>query len=138
MSITNIDHYAIRTLKLSETKEFYVLLGLSDGQRPDFPFPGHWLYTDTSAVVHLVGIDPEDPSGLEEYLGAVDVAELNGSGSVDHLAFRANNPEGLIKKLKAADTPYKERKVPDLDLYQLFVEDPNGITVELNYFNSKN
>lgn len=135
MGITRLDHYAVRTLKLAETKDFYVdLLGLEDGARPAFPFPGHWLYIGETPVVHLVGIDPQDPSGLEDYLGPVEVSSLDGSGSVDHLAFRAEQPEALIKRLKKAGQPYRERQVPDMDLYQIFVDDPNGIPVELNYF----
>jgi hypothetical protein len=29
--------------------------------------------------------------------------------------------------------PYRERTVPGLGLHQLFIEDPSGITIELNY-----
>ena len=135
MALTRLDHCAIRTLKLRESRDFYVdMLGLEDGERPDFPFPGNWLYIGERPVVHLVGIDPDDPSGLEYYLGAVDADELHGSGSIDHVAFLAEDPQALIERLKAADVPCRERKVPDMDLFQIFVEDPNGITVELNYF----
>jgi len=28
---------------------------------------------------------------------------------------------------------YRERLVPTIKLHQLFLEDPNGITIELNY-----
>ena len=135
MALTSLDHCSIRTAKLDETRGFYVdVLGMEDGDRPNFPFPGNWLYVDGHAAVHLVGVDPDDPTGLEEYLGAVDVAELDGSGAFDHLAFRAEDPGRLIERLKRLDVPYRERKVPNMDLFQIFLEDPNGITVELNYF----
>ena len=137
MSLSTLDHCSIRTAKLPETRNFYVdLLGLEDGPRPDFDFPGYWLYLDNKPVVHIVGIDPDDPSGLEEYLGgSVDPAECeNGSGAFDHIAFRAREPLALRAKLDAAGLPYREREVPNLHLFQMFVEDPNGITVELNYF----
>ena len=135
MPLTSLDHCAIRTLKLRETRNFYVdLLGLEDGERPNFPFPGNWLYAGDTAVIHLVGIDPDDPSGLEQYLGAIDADELHGSGSVDHLAFRAEDPEMLRTRFKNAGLAYRERKVPDMDLFQIFVDDPNDITVELNFF----
>ena len=52
MPLTNIDHYAIRTSKLEETKAFYEVLGLVDGKRPNFPFKGHWLYLGEVALVH--------------------------------------------------------------------------------------
>ena len=139
MSLSTLDHCSIRTVKLAETRDFYVdILGMTDGDRPDFDFPGNWLYVDGKPVVHLVGVDPDDPSGLIEYLGGdVDASKLDGSGgsgAFDHVAFRAKNPEMLIARLEDRGVRFRERKVPDLDLFQIFIEDPNGITVELNYF----
>lgn len=136
MSLSTLDHCSIRTVKLAETCAFYTeVLGMRDGDRPDFDFPGHWLYIGDRPVVHLVGIDPEDPSGLQEYLGGpIDAASLQGSGAFDHLAFRAEEPEALIERLQAKGYPYRERQVPGMNLFQVFVEDPNGITVELNYW----
>lgn len=135
MALSSLDHCAIRTAKLAETRAFYVdVLGLRDGDRPDFPFPGNWLYVEGVAVVHLVGIDPDDPSGLEDYLGPIALDELQGSGAVDHIAFRAGDATGLMAGLREMDVEFRERHVHSLDLFQLFLEDPNGITVELNYF----
>ncbi len=136
MSLSTLDHCSIRTVKLAQTRDFYVdLLGMTDGERPDFDFPGNWLYVEGKPVVHLVGVDPDDPSGLQEYLGgAIDADSLQGSGAFDHVAFRAKDPEALIARLKEKGYAYRERKVPDMDLFQVFIEDPNGITVELNYW----
>ena len=135
MLINSLDHCSIRTTKLQETRDFFVdILGLEDGERPDFPFPGAWLYTDSAAVIHLIGVDPDDPSGLQQYVGGEIRAEtLQGSGAFDHIAFRANDPSVLIDRLKKTDHAYRERQVPNTDLFQIFVEDPNGITIELNY-----
>ena len=136
MSLSSLDHCSIRTVKLEETRSFFVeILGMEDGDRPDFPFPGAWLYVDDTAVLHLVGVDPEDPVGLQEYLGGnIDADSLSGSGSFDHIAFRAKDPDLLVRRLKNRGYPFRERKVPSMDLYQIFVEDPNGITIELNYW----
>lgn len=136
MSLRTLDHCSIRTVKLNETRDFFVdVLGLDDGDRPEFPFPGAWLYAGDHAVVHLVGVDPNDPSGLVEYLGGdVDPAALDGSGAFDHIAFRASDPAALVERLKGQGLEYRERQVPSMDLFQIFVDDPNGITVELNYF----
>lgn len=139
MTLSSLDHSSIRTVKLEETRDFYVdLLGMIDGERPDFDLPGNWLYVEGRPVIHLVGVDPEDPSGLIAYLGGdVDAAKLDGSGgsgAFDHVAFRAREPEKLMALLKARDIGFRERKAPYLDLFQIFIEDPNGITVELNYF----
>ena len=136
MLINSLDHCAIRTTKLQETRDFFVdILGLEDGERPDFPFPGAWLYTDSTEVIHLIGVDPDDPSGLQRYVGGeISTEALQGSGAFDHIAFRANDPSVLTERLKQADYEYRERQVPNMNLFQIFVEDPNGITIELNYW----
>ena len=139
MPVRALDHCSIRTVRLEESRAFYVdVLAMNEGERPDFPFPGHWLYLEGHPVIHLVGVDPEDPSGLVGYLGGeLDPGTLDGSGSLDHIAFRATDAPAMVERLKNHDVPYRERQVPNMDLYQLFLEDPNGVTIELNYFDSE-
>ena len=139
MPLSTLDHCSIRTVRLEESRQFYVdVLGMTEGERPDFPFPGHWLYVDGLTVVHLVGVDPDDPSGLIDYLGGdLDPDSLEGSGSLDHIAFRATDSRSQIKRFEEHGVSYRERQVPNMDLYQLFVEDPNGVTLELNFFDSE-
>ena len=77
MALDHIDHFSIRTLKLEESREFYEnVMGMKTGDRPPLPFPGYWLYLGEHAVVHLVGIDENNPEGLNEYLGEVNIDEL--------------------------------------------------------------
>ena len=124
MPLDRIDHFSIRTLKLEETRTFYEnAMGMEAGDRPPLPFPGYWLYLGEQSVIHLIGIDENNPEGLNEYLGEVNVTELSGGGAVDHLAFRASGSKDLIDRLKILKVPYRER----------LVEDPNNITLELNY-----
>ena len=138
MSIA-LNHISIRTLDVSACERFYAdLLGLVSGPRPPFPFPGVWLYAgDTAvyanAVLHIIGIDRDAPEGLQGYLGSRDDAGLKGSGAVDHVAFFATGLAPMLTRLKQAEVSCRERTVPSLGLYQVFVEDPNGIVVELNY-----
>lgn len=138
MSIT-LNHVSIRTLDVPACERFYGgLLGLVSGPRPPFPFPGAWLYAgDTTvfanAVMHIIGIDRDKPEGLQGYLGSRDDAGLKGSGAVDHVAFFATGLKEMLARLKEAGVGCRERTVPSLGLYQVFVEDPNGIVVELNY-----
>ena len=135
MPLDRMDHFSIRTTKLEETREFYeTTLGMKVGERPPLPFPGYWLYLGDDTVIHLVGIDEDNPDGLNNYLGEIDVNQLSGSGAVDHLAFRASDALNLVNKLKIKKVPYRERVVQEMNLYQLFVEDPNNITLELNYW----
>ena len=47
-----LNHYSIRTLNVEQTRRFYVdVLGLTVGPRPNFPFPGIWLYRGDHAEV---------------------------------------------------------------------------------------
>ena len=138
MAIRTLDHCSIRTLDLNASRAFYIdLLGMDEGDRPDFPFPGAWLYLEGHAVIHLVGVDTVDSSGLEGYLGGdVDPDTLGDGGSLDHIAFCATDAPAMIRRLKRNNVPYRERQVPNMDLSQIFLEDPNGLTIELNYFDS--
>ena len=136
MRLSSRDHCSIQTVKLGETRDFYVnIRGMGDGDRPDFPFPGAWLYVDGVAVVHIIGVDPDDSSGLASYPGGKMAADvLTGSGALDHIAFRAKDPELVMSRLKESGYEYRERDIPGMNLFQVFVEDPNGITIELNYW----
>ncbi|MEK9725546.1 MAG: VOC family protein, partial [Rhodospirillaceae bacterium] len=133
MSLNDLHHCSIRTDKLEETKEFFVgALGMEIGDRPPFPFPGYWLYAEGEPVVHLVGIDPDDPSGLIQYLG--DAAMDGPTGAFDHMAFNISEAKQLRKHFKKNKIPFTEREVPGMKLQQFFLKDPNGVTVELNYW----
>lgn len=136
MPITKLAHYSIRTSDLERSCEFYErLLGFHRGYRPDFAFPGAWLYRggDESefGIVHIIGIDPTNPEGLHEYLGAK--TETHGSGAVDHIAFLATGIKDLREKLATENIAWRERTVPSLGLHQIFFEDPSGITIEMNF-----
>jgi len=139
MTNLSLNHFSIRSLEIEKTTDFYSkLLGLTVGPRPEFPFPGVWLYNgdDSSwanAVLHLIAIDKNDPNGLKKYLGERDLSSLHGSGAVDHIAFFATGLEEKIELLKELKVSYRERTVPVIGLHQIFLDDPNGIVIELNY-----
>ena len=136
MTLTNIDHYAIKTNKLEETKAFYELLGLIEGPRPNFSFEGYWLYLGDVALVHLISDDDSRSSGVDQYSGEMSESRkgLRGSGSIDHIAFRAINAERLKTNLEEHNMFFRQREVPNMKLFQIFLEDPNKITVEINYY----
>jgi hypothetical protein len=83
--------------------------------------------------LHLIAIDKNDPNGLKQYLGERDPSSLYGSGAVDHIAFFAVGLEEKISLLKELKISYRERTVPVIGLHQIFLDDPNGIVIELNY-----
>lgn len=120
MAVSMLEHVNIRTPDLDATKRFFIeVVGLTEGPRPNFSFPGAWLYCGGVPVIHLVG----------------DVARprREGSGSVDHVAFGATDFDGFVARLKANDVPFQVRDVPGGEIRQIFVHDPNGVKVEINF-----
>jgi catechol 2,3-dioxygenase-like lactoylglutathione lyase family enzyme len=134
-----LNHFSIRTTDMEATRVFYEkVLGLTVGPRPPFPFPGLWLYNGdhgsvANAMVHVIGIDKNDPQGLKQYLGDRDESSLHGSGAVDHIALMTTGLEAMIVHLKKLGVPWRERLVPVIGLHQLFLDDPSGLVIELNY-----
>lgn len=138
MALKKLAHFSVRSTDLELSKKFYTeILGFQVGFRPAFPFPGIWLYQGGDeaefGVVHLIGIDKDDPNGLKDYLGEKEQSTLYGSAAVDHIAFIACDLSDMHRRLQQSGLPFRERTVPGLGLHQLFVEDPSGITIELNY-----
>ncbi len=138
MSIS-LNHFSIRTLDLAATTRFYAdILGLTVGPRPPFPFPGVWLYAGdhanyANAIVHVIGLDANNPNGLNQYLGERDNTGLHGSGAIDHVAFFVTGLATMQSNLARLGIACRVREVPVLGLIQLFLDDPNGVVVELNY-----
>lgn len=138
MPISKLSHYSIRTRDLEASRRFYTdIMGLRSGSRPPFAFPGIWLYLrddeSKSGVVHIIGVDPDDPSGLTRYLGDKPIDAMGGTGTFDHIAFLANGWPAMRERCRVAGVRYEERTVPSLGLHQVFVVDPSGVTIELNY-----
>jgi catechol 2,3-dioxygenase-like lactoylglutathione lyase family enzyme len=135
----SLNHFSVRTMDMEATQAFYSkVLGMTSGPRPPFPFSGAWMYAGShdsyaNAVVHIIGMDKNDPEGLKKYLGDRDVTSMHGSGAVDHIAFFATGLEAMLKHLKAIGVACRERTVPSIGLHQLFLDDPTGIVIELNY-----
>jgi catechol 2,3-dioxygenase-like lactoylglutathione lyase family enzyme len=138
MALT-INHFSIRTTDLEASRRFYAdVLGLTVGPRPAFAFPGLWMYRGdhadvANAVVHLIGIDREEPKGLDNYLGERDETKLKGTGTIDHVAFFADGLATMLDHLRAQGVQFRQRTVPNIGLHQVFLDDPNGCVIELNY-----
>ena len=138
MAISKLAHYTLRSLDMEASRRFYTeILGFKVGYRPPFKFPGIWLYlgddSEKYGTIHIIGLDPNDPQGLIDYLGDKSVDSLKGTGALDHIAFNATGLADMRATLKARGLDYRERTVPDLRLHQVFVTDPSGIVIELNY-----
>ena len=138
MALKTFEHVLILADDVDKTKDFYVdILGLNIGYRPNFQFKGYWLYLDENpkaACIHLA-MRKQD-TGQDYYIGKKDDVK-SGSGAIDHVAFNADDIEGMKAKLEKISIEYTHRKVPGFPLEQLFIMDPDGVKVELNYATSE-
>jgi catechol 2,3-dioxygenase-like lactoylglutathione lyase family enzyme len=122
MSVGVLDHFNIRTRNLDSTVHFYQdVMGLEKGPRPNFAFPGAWMYSEGKAVVHIVDISKTDEPQKPD------------SGVVHHVAFVSRGFDGMKQRLSSKGMPFDARQVPGGELWQIFVNDPNGVMIELNY-----
>lgn len=134
--MAGLDHYTLRARDVEASLAFYrTVLGLEEGPRPaTLRNPEHWLYADGRAVIHLFARRFRDSwQG-----GVVDDGRpelsLACSGSVDHIAFRsAGRIEDARDHLRALGVPFRELGVPTTDIRQLFVVDPDDVTVEIQF-----
>jgi hypothetical protein len=53
---------------------------------------------------------------------------------IDHIAFLATEPEKFIARFKDLGIGARPRSLPESELFQLFIEDPDGLTIELNFW----
>jgi catechol 2,3-dioxygenase-like lactoylglutathione lyase family enzyme len=133
MPLHHLQHFLIQTADLEKTKDWYVdVLGMRVGPHPDFKFPVYWLYIGDTDVLHLAEGGANVSANRMAYLGQ-ESTTISGSGVVDHVAFRATGLLEMIESLKQKGADFKERRVNGQGLYQLFLLDPNGVKIELNF-----
>jgi len=114
--VTGLNHANIYTAKLQETVDFFVgVIGLKLGPRPDFAFPGAWLYAGDQAVLHLV-----------------ERARAHApNGAIDHISFTVPDLDAATRRLEERGIPYRLSIIPGGFGRQAFLTDPNGIKIEL-------
>ncbi len=133
MPVTSINHFLIRAADIERSKNFYVdVLGFQVAPRPDFPFPGYWLGTNGSIQVHIAqdGIDNRS----FYYLGTPEDAANGQTGVIDHVAFLCEEPAQFKERLDGKGVTYRTRYLPENELFQLFLRDPDGVMIELHEY----
>ena len=137
MPLSHIEHMLVQTTDIAKTVEWYVrVLGMRAGYTPDFKFPVQWLYLGDNDVVHVTEGGAAISENRKRYVGQQSDA-VSGTGVIDHVAFRCTGLPGMLAHLQAEGVDFNQRQVDDQGLYQLFMFDPNGIKVELNFANAE-
>jgi catechol 2,3-dioxygenase-like lactoylglutathione lyase family enzyme len=125
MGLEALNHYTITPVDLEATKEFYVkVLGLEVGYRPPLAFPGYWLYCGGQPTVHLIG-----PRESDAHIRR----EKAATGRLDHIAFSCTGLKDMRERLARNAIEHEERVIPRDRQTQIFLYDPDGVAVELNY-----
>jgi catechol 2,3-dioxygenase-like lactoylglutathione lyase family enzyme len=122
MPVEALQHINIRARDVERTRDFYVrILGLRVGDRPPFRSTGYWLYLGADPVIHLVQKTSDEPQSTAD------------TGAIDHIAFRGVDLEGTRQALAREGIAFREAVVPRDNSIQLFVHDPDGVRIELNF-----
>jgi extradiol dioxygenase family protein len=119
-------HFNIRCSEadLPAIEKFYGdVLDLKKGPRPNFMFPGIWLYYGDDPILHV---------GARFKQGA-QIKDTH-NGSMDHIAWKASGAVEFRKRLKSLGVEFEEQNIKDAG-YQVFLYDPVGTKLEFNFLN---
>ncbi|MCM8612339.1 VOC family protein [Accumulibacter sp.] len=124
MLTLGLNHYNLRAPRplMEQLRRFYCeVVGLLPGERPPFASFGYWLYAGDQPVLHLSETragDPPVPAGASTF---------------DHAAFTCRGRAEFERKLEQAGIAFTKARVPGSAQVQLFIQDPAGNGVELNF-----
>ena len=120
LSINHIQLVAEKDLVI-QLKDFYCnVVGLTEGFRPAFERFGFWLYIGDKDVLHLITPKEGDSRSLQK-------------SSFDHVAFKTDHYQDVLQKLRRLNIPFDEKPIPGMSANQIFLKDPAGNRVELNF-----
>jgi glyoxylase I family protein len=125
MPVTDINHYNLRgsMQQLDTLRDWYRdTIGLKVGDRPAFNNRGYWLYGGGKPILHLSEEGPgEAPHPMQ------------GVGTFDHVAFTCEDFGAMRAHLDGLGLKYRVADVPLTGTRQIFLRDPAGNGVELNF-----
>ena len=134
MPLSHIEHFLVAADDIDATRDWYArVLGMRAGPHPEFSFPVHWMYLGDVDVVHIGPSAKNASENQKKYLGRTSQGSAQGTGAVDHIAFRATGLREMIQHLKDQNISFNQRRANGQALFQLFFLDPNGIKIELNF-----
>ena len=76
-----------------------------------------WLYAGGHPVIHLVEKD----------------SKPGPTGAIDHVAWIAEGYDEMKERLEQKSVTFKLMDVPSSPVRQIFIHDPNGVRLELNF-----
>jgi catechol 2,3-dioxygenase-like lactoylglutathione lyase family enzyme len=126
MSVSGLDHLLILTDDIDATRDFWCgALGLEVGERPPLEFRGYWLYSQSVPCIHIA-----DRATYTAHSARIGIPA--SPQPVDHVAFAGEDYDELIARLERSGVEAARNDPPGAGIRQLFIEDPNGLKIELN------
>jgi catechol 2,3-dioxygenase-like lactoylglutathione lyase family enzyme len=120
MPLLSLEHVNVRTARLEAMCDFYLqVLGLERGPRPPFAFGGAWLYCAGKPVVHLVEVE--------------QVIRGAETPSLEHFAFAGSDLPEFLGRLRASSVEYRLTRLPGSGQHQVFVHDPDGNRLHVDF-----
>jgi len=131
MPLTKMEHYLVLTDDLEKTRQFYCeALGMRVGPRPALEFPGYWLYVGDTPCIHVAEWQTDTAHSHKQ--GIPVSTRGAGTGSLDHIAFNADDFDEVLARLERQGITPGKNIVRGTPLRQLFLKDPNGVKIEIN------
>ena len=132
MGLLRMEHFLVLTDDIEGTKHFYCdALGMRVGFRPELDFAGYWIYLDDVPVVHIA--DYASYIVWTKQVGIPISSGPPGTGALDHIAFNATDFDATFERLGRLGYELSHNRLDDIGLKQIFLEDPNGLGIELNF-----
>lgn len=132
MPLERMEHYLVLTEDVDRTRDFYRdALGMTVGFRPELEFAGYWLYLGDTPCIHIADWDQYEV--WTAHVGIPFSKKASGTGPVDHIAFNATGYDEMLERLQRLGIEPARNSLDDIGLRQLFLHDPNGVAIELNF-----
>ncbi len=121
MIITGLHHYTMRASaeQIDVCVSFYTsVLNLRIGFRPPLESAGYWLYAGDQPVVQLIIGDEEEPPPCS---------------ALEQITFACINLPVTIRRLEDLGIDYTTNHLAETEQFQVFLRDPLGLALELNF-----
>jgi catechol 2,3-dioxygenase-like lactoylglutathione lyase family enzyme len=132
MPVLGLQHVNIRTQDLQQTIAFFRdVLSMKVGTSPlsTSTENGAWVFDENDvAIVHLAKASMVYPSDAK-----LPFEPTQGSGALHHVALECSGYDEILERLKSRGLEFFAHDIPQVQLRQVFVSDPNGILFELNF-----
>jgi catechol 2,3-dioxygenase-like lactoylglutathione lyase family enzyme len=132
MPLQRLEHYLVLSDDIHETRDFYRdVLGMTEGFRPALDFPGFWLYLGDVPCIHIA--EWRSYAEWTKKVGIPVSTRAQSTGAVDHIAFNGTAFTEVRDRLVARGIEFSENSLDDIGLKQMFLRDPNGVPLEINF-----